>query len=111
MLPLSGQAAMRRHCLLSCCVAALTMAAAPAAAQEAPATGDAAPPASTPTRGGKKIFTPADFARYAPRTAYDMLAQVPGFSIRGEDGGSRGLGQATGNVLLNGKRQSGKSTD
>jgi hypothetical protein len=40
-----------------------------------------------------------------------MLAQVPGFSIRGEDGNSRGLGQASGNVLLNGERLSGKSAD
>ncbi|WP_338502189.1 TonB-dependent receptor plug domain-containing protein [Sphingomonas kaistensis] len=107
----SRHGAIRGACLLSCCVAALAVAATPAAAQEAPATGDAPPPVSTPTRGGKKVFTPADFARYAPRSAFDMLSQVPGFSIRGEDGGSRGLGQASGNVLLNGKRQSGKSAD
>jgi hypothetical protein len=105
-----GRLAMRRACLLSCCLSALA-AAAPAAAQEAPATGDAPPPVSTPTAAGKKVFTPADFVRFAPRTAFDMLAQVPGFSIRGEDEGSRGLGQATGNVLLNGQRLSGKSTD
>lgn len=85
---------------------------APAAAQEAPAptTGDAPPPVATPA-GAKRIFTPADFTRFAPRTALDMLNQVPGFSIRGEDTSSRGLGQASGNVLLNGKRLSGKSTD
>ncbi len=82
----------------------------PAVAQEAPATGDAPPPVSSPA-GTKRIFTPADFTRFAPRTALDMLNQVPGFSIRGEDTGSRGLGQASGNVLLNGKRLSGKSTD
>jgi hypothetical protein len=105
----SGRAALRRACLLSCCVGALSLAC-PAQAQEAPATGDAAAPVSTPTNG-KKVYTPADFVRFAPRTAFDMLAQVPGFSIRGEDEGSRGLGQATGNVLLNGKRQSGKSSD
>jgi hypothetical protein len=39
-----------------------------------------------------------------------MLNQVPGFSIRSENV-ERGLGQASGNVLLNGKRISGKSTD
>ncbi len=110
MLLLPGRAAMRRASLLSTCAAALA-AAAPAAAQEVPTTGDAPAPVSTPTASGKKVFTAADFARFAPRTAFDMLAQVPGFSIRGEDGNSRGLGQATGNVLLNGKRLSGKSTD
>ena len=105
-----GRAALRRACLLSCCVPAL-VAAIPASAQEAPASGNAPAPVSTPVNGGKKVFTPADFLRFAPRTAYDMLAQVPGFSIRGEDDSSRGLGQATGNVLLNGKRLSGKSSD
>jgi hypothetical protein len=104
-----GRLAMRRACLLSCCLSALA-AAAPAAAQEAPTTGDAPPPAATPTNG-KKVYTPADFARFAPRTAFDMLAQVPGFTIRGEDGNSRGLGQASGNILLNGERISGKSSD
>jgi hypothetical protein len=39
-----------------------------------------------------------------------MLRQVPGFSIR-EASQERGLGQATGNVLLNGQRLSGKSDD
>lgn len=85
---------------------------APALAQEAspPATGDAPAPVSAPA-GNKRVYTPADFTRFAPRTALDMLNQVPGFSIRGEDTSSRGLGQASGNVLLNGKRISGKSTD
>jgi hypothetical protein len=110
MLFTPGRAALRRACLLSCCVSALA-ATAPATAQEAPTTGDAPAPVSTPTASGKKVFTPADFVRFAPRTAFDMLAQVPGFSIRGEDTSSRGLGQASGNVLLNGERLSGKSTD
>ena len=84
--------------------------AAAAQAQEAPATGDAPPPVAT-TVSNKRSYTPADFVRFAPKTALDMLGQVPGFSIRGEDTGSRGLGQASGNVLLNGERISGKSTD
>ncbi|WP_426266335.1 TonB-dependent receptor plug domain-containing protein [Sphingomonas sp. LHG3443-2] len=91
--------------------ASLAALSAPALAQEAaPATGDAPPPVSAPA-GSKRVFTPADFTRFAPRTALDMLNQVPGFSIRGEDTSSRGLGQASGNVLLNGERISGKSTD
>lgn len=92
-------------------VASLAAVSASAQAQEAtPTTGDAPPSVSAPA-GGKKVFTPADFTRFAPRTALDMLNQVPGFTIRGEDTSSRGLGQASGNVLLNGKRISGKSTD
>ena len=102
-----------RILLLGC--ASLAALAAPAHAQDAePETGDAPAPVATPVvtpDGGKQVYTPADFARFAPKTALDMLNQVPGFSIRGEDTSSRGLGQASGNVLLNGKRISGKSTD
>src|SRR6476619_6813709 len=76
-----------------------------AVAQE---TGDAPPPAASEatTAGddaGKQVYTPADFARFAPKTAYDMLVQVPSFSIRGADT-ERGLGQASENVLINGQR-------
>ncbi|HEV2080624.1 MAG TPA: hypothetical protein VGR19_12120, partial [Allosphingosinicella sp.] len=39
-----------------------------------------------------------------------MLRQVPGFAIR-EAAQERGLGQATGNVLINGQRISGKAND
>ncbi len=37
-----------------------------------------------------------------------MLGQVPGFTVR-ENNGDRGLGQATANVLINGKRVSTKN--
>lgn len=56
----------------------------------------------------RRTFTKEDFARFAPRTALDMARQVPGFSIR-EGGDERGLGQADTNVLINGRRISGKS--
>lgn len=62
----------------------------------------------TDVPAGTKIFTPADFARFAPRTAYDMLSQVPGFTIQSADG-SRGLGEASENVLVNGQRVTDKS--
>ena len=70
----------------------------------------AAAQTTTPSSGsqGARAYTPADFARYAPRNALDMVQQVPGFSIR-EAAQERGLGQATGNLLLNGQRLSGKS--
>ena len=56
----------------------------------------------------RRVFTPEDFARFAPRSAFDMAEQIPGFSIRGNDG-DRGLGQANTNVIINGQRISGKS--
>lgn len=59
---------------------------------------------------GVRTFTPEDFARFAPRTALDMVQQIPGFTISEADE-RRGLGQATENVLLNGKRISGKTND
>jgi len=65
------------------------------------------PPVATPV-GGKRVYTPADFARFAPKNALDMLRQVPGFTINQADQ-ERGLGQASENVLLNGQRVSSKS--
>lgn len=67
---------------------------------------DAPPAAAAPLRS----FDPVYFDRFAPRTALDMVRQIPGFSIsEGED--RRGLGQAGSNVLINGERFSGKSND
>ena len=43
-------------------------------------------PAPRPASG---CYTPADFARFAPKTAYDMLVQVPGFTIRQRRPGAR----------------------
>jgi outer membrane receptor for ferrienterochelin and colicins len=57
-------------------------------------------------------YTLADFASFAPRTALDMVEQIPGFSIRTLTGtGDRGLGAARENVLINGQRIADKSTD
>lgn len=56
----------------------------------------------------RRTFTPEDFARFAPRSALDMVRQIPGFSIQSGDG-ARGLGQADTNVIINGRRISGKS--
>ena len=79
-----------------------------AVAQTPPPDSAVAPaPASKPA-GQKRVYLPADFARFAPKTAYDMLAQVPGFSIRSADQ-ERGLGQASENVLINGQRIANKS--
>ncbi len=56
----------------------------------------------------RRSYAPQEFDRFAPRTALDMANQIPGFSIR-EGGDDRGLGQADTNVLINGRRISGKS--
>ena len=64
--------------------------------------------AAAPLAAAKRVYVPADFARFAPKTAYDMLAQVPSFTIRSADQ-ERGLGQASENVLINGQRITNKS--
>ncbi len=81
----------------------------PVAAQTSPPPAPGVPATVT----GAKIYTPADFTRFAPRTAFDMLRQVPGFPIpqAGDADERRGLGQASVNVLINGQRLTGKSTD
>ena len=85
--------------------------AAPALSQAtAPSSDSATPPAPVSTSvAGKRIYTPADFTRFAPKTAYDMLAQVPSFTIRTADTSERGLGQASENVLINSQRIANKS--
>lgn len=108
---------MSRSCRLSAKVGigvALAAIASAVTAQETGETGDAPPPEPTTVQfpddapAGRKVYTPADFARYAPKNALDMLQQIPGFSIR-ESEQLRGLGQATGNILFNGERPSSKS--
>ena len=93
--------------LIAC--AAATLPAAPALAQ---VTGDAPPPepAVSASAEGARTYSPADFARFAPRNALDMLRQVPGFIVQRPDE-RRGLGEGGGNVLINGRRTSGKSND
>jgi len=76
------------------------------AAQTTPALPD-----SASTGLATRSFTPEDFARFTPRTALDMVSQIPGFQIEAQDNSQRGFGQATGNVLINGQRLSGKSND
>lgn len=82
-------------------------------ADTGPSSGDAPPPeAPAPANvEGRQSYAAADFARFAPKTALDMLRNVPGFQIRADQDGSRGLGQATENVLVNTQRLSSKSDD
>jgi len=64
--------------------------------------------------GVREVYTPADFARFAPRTALDMIEEIPGFNLgaAGNNGGGndRGFGEASENLLINGARISSKST-
>lgn len=96
-VPLSA-ARPRARLLAAAAATVLIAAASPALSQGAPA------------EAGESTYEADHFTRFAPGTAYDMLAQVPGFSIR-QASVERGLGQATGNVLLNGQRISNKSDD
>lgn len=81
--------------------AMVTSAATPLLAQE---------PQAAKNPAGATIYGPNDFVRFAPRTALDMVREIPGFSLQTESR-ERGLGQASGNVLINGERISGKSND
>jgi outer membrane receptor for ferrienterochelin and colicins len=94
-------------------LASATILAAPLAAQTYPASPSdsaVAPPlVAKPVTPEKRVYTLADFARFAPKSAYDMLVQVPGFTIRTVDTSVRGLGQASENVLINGQRINNKT--
>ena len=56
----------------------------------------------------RRTYYPEDFSQFVPRSALDLVKQVPGFSVD-QGGGDRGFGQADINVLINGRRVSGKS--
>lgn len=66
-------------------------------------------PVLVQTAGGISTYSPDFFTPYAPVTALDMIARVPGFSLNGGDQGRRGLGDSFGNLLVNGQRPSNKS--
>src|SRR6478736_671815 len=93
---------------------ALFLAPATASAQDSTSAPAPAPAPTSPldiphaSTEGHVVYTPADFAKYSPKNALDMLNQVPGFSVSGGDQ-NRGLGEANVNVLINGERLSLKS--
>lgn len=84
--------------------------------------------AEFPLSSAPRVYYPADFARTGPRTALDLIEQIPGFTPEGifgrgggggggggansnaNNGGGRGFGEASGNLLINGDRISSKST-
>ncbi|HEX9805907.1 MAG TPA: TonB-dependent receptor [Alteraurantiacibacter sp.] len=100
------------------CATAIAALALPAAIHAQPEEGERA----VPTRPGEtlpegypgdipgdmRVWEPVDFDRFAPKNALDMLRNIPGLRIQGGQE-ERGLGQASGNVLINGERPSSKS--
>lgn len=72
--------------------------------------------APSPTAGNRTtVYDAAFFAEYAPRTAYDIVQHIPGFTLDlGNSAAStgvdvRGFAGTAGNVVLNGARPSTKA--
>jgi outer membrane receptor for ferrienterochelin and colicins len=98
----------QRHILraalsLACC----GMAATPAFAQIQETNNNSLAPR---VENGRQVYEVAQFTRFAPQTALDMVRYIPGFTIT-QVSGDRGLGEASQNVLINGQRVTGKSND
>lgn len=66
--------------------------------------------ADTAVAVGSNVYRPADFARFAPRTALDLVEKIPDF-VLSETSDQRGLGEASQNILINGQRVAGKDND
>jgi len=59
----------------------------------------------------QQTYTPDYFSAFQPNTASDMVGRIPGFSLQGgNNNGERGFGQASLNILINGRRPSSKSS-
>jgi len=67
-------------------------------------------PPNSNTESQTQVFKPDYFLQFSPQTAADMVSRLPGFEIRGNEGGERGFGQASLNILINGRRPSSKSS-
>lgn len=87
---------------------AFCLASAPALAQD-----EGTPPAQ-PVAGQSSRTTayPASFfASYAPRSALDIVRQIPGFQLDIGNTDTRGFAGAAGNIVINGARPSSKADD
>lgn len=60
---------------------------------------------------GVRFYDASQFERFAPRSALEMVRVVPGFRLEENNNDSRGFGEASENVLINGVRVSGKNND
>jgi outer membrane receptor for ferrienterochelin and colicins len=91
-------------CLLLACPCICT------AAEDAPTEQELAAGIVPQIENGKRIYSVAQFARFSPQTAADVVSQIPGFSVTNVSN-DRGLGEASQNVLINGQRVTGKGND
>jgi TonB-dependent receptor-like protein/outer membrane beta-barrel protein len=73
-------------------------------------------PQATPTQGSRTtVYDAAFFAQYAPRSAYDIVRRIPGFTLDlGNSSAAsgvdvRGFAGTAGNIVINGGRPSSKS--
>jgi outer membrane receptor for ferrienterochelin and colicins len=101
---------LRRRVPIALAAALLLASAAVVVAQDAPARADLAAGIVPTVEGGKRIYTVAQFTRFAPQTTLDVVQQIPGFSISVVSN-ERGIGEASQNVLINGQRITGKGND
>ena len=77
-----------------------------AAQAQAPTAGETSPrPVTSQSTNYDAVF----FARFAPRTALDMVGQLPGFALDIGNNAVRGFSQAAGNVVIDGARPSSKT--
>ena len=60
--------------------------------------------------GSEQVYQPDYFDQFTPQTASDMVQVIPGFNIRGGGNNQRGFGEASLNILINGRRPSSKSS-
>ncbi len=67
--------------------------------------------AQPPATDDRHVFEAAHFVAGAPRNAYDMLLQVPAFTIIESDADVRGYAAALGNVLIDGAHPASKRED
>ena len=58
----------------------------------------------------EQVYQPDYFDQFTPQTASDMVQVIPGFNIRGGGNNQRGFGEASLNILINGRRPSSKSS-
>lgn len=77
------------------------------AAQSATSAPPPESPAAPAPVAGRSSFDPAFFADFAPRTALDMVARLPGFTLQ-EGLVVRGLSGGGGNVFVDGARPATK---
>ena len=83
-----------------------TVMATPAFAQDTAPAAEASPTPASSSRS--TAYEAAYFTQFSPRTALDIAARVPGFSLDLGDTNTRGFAGAAGNVVINGARPSSK---